>query len=349
MNAEKGLVIVTGCCGRIGSFVTERFGKEGFDVVGFDIVEPKQKPSYLDFMQVDVSSDISVEQAFSQIRQKYGERITSIIHLAAYYSFSKGSPEKYEQITVRGTGRMLKGAKQFHCEQFLFSGTQLIYLPCDVDKKINESSPIHAKWDYPESKIETEELIRSEHGNIPSVVLRIAGCYDNECHSIPISNQIQRIYEKQLIAHLFSGNISHGSPYLHLEDLTEAIWLSVQNRHRLPKETALLIGEGKTMSYDAMQREISRLLFDKEMTTYRVPKWFAKIGAWILDHTPFVNDFFIQPWMIDISDDNYTLDISKAKELLGWEPKNYIKDTLPKMIDFLKRSPIEFYKTNDLH
>ena len=98
-----------------------------------------------------------------------------------------------------------------------------MHAPCEVGQKINEDSPIDAKWDYPRSKVRTEEMIAKERGSIPTVILRIAGCYDDHCRSIPISNQIQRIYEKQFGYQLYPGDIHHGSVFLHFDDLIHAI------------------------------------------------------------------------------------------------------------------------------
>jgi nucleoside-diphosphate-sugar epimerase len=62
----------------------------------------------------------------------------------------------------------------------------------------NEQSPTltaEEAWDYPRSKIEAERVIREERGNIPAVILRIVGVYDDYGHTIPIAQQIARIYE----------------------------------------------------------------------------------------------------------------------------------------------------------
>jgi len=347
VEANKNVILVTGCSGRLGTRALERFGQQ-YTVVGFDIVEPKVKYPNCEYMYMDLSSDESVQKGFNQVREKYGNHIVSVIHLAAYYSFSGGHPELYDKITVKGTGRILKALKEFECEQFLFSSTQLVHATCEVGETINEDSPVIPKWDYPISKVKTEKLIHNERGNIPSVILRIAGCYDNECHSIPISNQIQRIYEHQFASRVFPGDITHGAPFLHMDDLTDCIWKAVEMRGQLPPEVVLLIGEDKTLSYDQLQRLISRLVDGQEISTIRVPKWFAKFGAWVQGHTPFMDPPFIKPWMVDLADDNYTLDITKARQMLGWDTKYFIGDVLPKMIQDLKADPIKWYETNGL-
>ncbi len=344
---DKKLVIVTGASGRIGSNVVKRLGQE-FKIVGFELLKAIYASPSEELVPVDISSDESVEQAFMHIRDNYGTKIASVVHLAAYYSFDQQHSPKYEQITVKGTERLLRALQHFEVDQFIFSSTMLVHKPEKPGVLTNEDSPIEPKWAYPISKVQTEKVIHEMHGNIKTVILRIAGVYDDDCHSIPISNQIQRIYEKSLESRLFSGDITHGASYLHMDDLVDAIQLAVQKRQSLPNELVLLLGEPKTLSYDQLQRKISRLLYGKEFTTFRVPKFFAKMGAWVLNHIPFVHSSFIKPWMIDLADDHYQLDITRAKQYLGWTPKHSIEEVLPHMIEDLKRDPAGWYKKNGL-
>jgi nucleoside-diphosphate-sugar epimerase len=345
---EKEVIIVTGSCGRIGTKVVKRLG-EKYRIVGFELLKAIYASAHEELVPVDLSSDESVVQAFTHIKNFYGTRIASVIHLAAYYSFSEKHSPLYESITVKGTERLLKALQGFQVEQFLFSSTMLVHAPTEPGVPITEDMPLCPTWDYPLSKVHTEKLIHEMRGDTPSVILRVAGVYDDLCHSIPISNQIQRIYEKQLEAHLFSGNICHGSSFVHMDDLVNAIELAVDKRKTLPKELPLLIGEPETMSYDAIQRAISCLLYNRNFDTFRIPKIIAKIGAWLQCALSFKHKPFIRPWMIDFADDHYELDISQAKKTLGWTPKNTLEATLPKMIDALKKDPIQWYKINGLH
>jgi len=344
---KKDVVIVTGSCGRIGANVVRKLAPE-HRIVGFELLKALYAAADEELVPVDLSSDESVHQAFTHIRHFYGSRIASVIHLAAYYSFDQKHSEKYELVTVKGTERLLRALKGFEVEQFLFSSTMLVHAPCKTGQTITEDSPVAPKWDYPLSKVHTEKVIHDLRGNIPTVVLRIAGVYDDLCHSIPISHQIQRIYEKQLESRLFSGDIHHGASFLHMDDLVGAIALAVAKRKTLPPETTLLIGEPATLSYDQLQRKISRLLWDKEFTTIRVPKPIAKVGSWVQNHVPFLPKSFIKPWMIDLADDHYVLDISRAKQILGWEPQHSLAQTLPIMIAALKKDPAAWYKINQL-
>lgn len=340
----KEIVIITGSSGRIGTKVAHALANQ-YQVVGFDFVSSPHTPASMDYYKVDLESDESVANGLKSVKEKYGDHVLSCIHLAAYYNFTGEPSNKYETITVQGTGRLLRGLQSFRCEQFLFSSTMLVHGPCAPGTKITEDSPLVGLWDYPKSKIETEALMHKERGNIPIVILRIAGCYDDYCNSIPLSTQIQRIYEKQFAGRVYPGDTSRGTSYLHLDDLTECILLCFQKRAQLPKEFIALIGEDRVMSYDEIQKEIGRLLWQMDWHTFRIPKPIAKVGAWAQNLT---GQSYIKPWMVDLADIHYDIDISLAEKTLGWKPKHFVGDTIPKMIEALKQDPLKWYKQHKL-
>jgi nucleoside-diphosphate-sugar epimerase len=347
MGVSNEIVLVTGSSGFIGSAVVERLADQ-FRVVGLDRPGLPHPPPAAECVDVDLASDESVEQALDHIWNHDGQRIASVIHLAAYYDFSGEPSPLYDEITVRGTQRLLRGLKRFLVQQFIFSSTMLVHAPCEPDQRINEDWPLDPKWDYPRSKVKTEDLIRAEHGEMPYVLLRIAGVYDDLCHSIPLANQIQRIYERWLTSGVYPGDTSRGQTFMHLDDLVDALVRLVERRAKLPRELVLLLGEPETLSYDELQRQFGRLIHGEEWETTQIPKTLAKTGAWLQDNMPLVEDPFIKPWMIDLADDHYELDVSEARKLLDWEPKHSLRKTLPKMIAALKADPLGWYRKNKL-
>jgi len=347
MNSSREVILVTGSGGFIGSAVAARFGGQ-YAVVGLDRDGMPHPPGAADCLAMDISSDASVEQALKQVRDQFGERIASIIHLAAYYDFSGEPSEKYDEITVRGTGRLLRGLQKFQVEQFIFSSTMLVHAPCEPGQQINEDWPLEPKWDYPRSKVQTEELIHAERGDIPCVLLRIAGVYDDSCHSIPLANQMQRINERWLTSQVYPGDTSRGQAFIHLDDLIDVLSRLVERRAQLPAELPLILGEPETLSYGELQREFGHLLHGEEWTTTQIPKAVAKTGAWLQDNMPFAEEPFIKPWMIDLADEHYELDISRARTLLDWEPQRSLQATLPTMVQHLKADPAGWYQQNKL-
>lgn len=340
------VVIVTGSSGFIGRPAIRRLA-QAFRTTGLDRAGWPHPPREAECICVDLTSDTEVKAAFDRVQYAYGDRIASVIHLAAYYDFSGEPSPLYDEITVRGTGRLLGALQRFDVGQFVFSSTMLVHAPCEPGERIDEAWPVNPKWDYPRSKVATEELIRRERGKIPAVSLRIAGVYDDECHSIPLANQMQRIYERKLTSKVFPGDVSRGQAFVHLDDVVEAMAVTVKRRHHLGSDETFLIGEPDTLSYDDLQRGVGRLIHDEEWETTSIPKALAKAGAWLEDHVPG-EEPFIKPWMIDLADDHYVLDIGRARTILGWEPKRSLRDTLPRMVSALKADPRQFYQTNEL-
>lgn len=342
-------VLVTGSSGLIGFSVVERFEHLGYEVIGFDREGPPHAPETADCISVDLASDASVRDGLQTMRARHGDRLASVIHLAAYYDFSGEPSPLYDEVTVRGTERLLRGLQDFQVGQFVFSSTMLVHEPTTPGVKIDETSPVAANWDYPESKVKTEELIRNLHGEIPYVLLRIAGVYNDMCHSIPIANQIQRIFERQITSRVFPGDTSHGQSFLHLEDLIDSLVLLTQQREQLPRELILLLAEPETLSYDELQRTLGRLIHSEEWETQQIPKALAKTGAWLQDNMPLMEEPFIKPWMIDLADEHYEVDCSRARELLGWQATHSLRESLPEMIAKLKADPHGWYEANKLN
>lgn len=347
INDGREVVVVTGSSGFIGSAVIEKLARR-FTLVGFDREISPHPPAAAECICIDLTSDESVEQAFQRVRTAYGNRIASVIHLAAYFDLTGEPNPKYEQVTIRGTERLLRKLQQFEVEQFVFASTMLVHAPGGHGTRIDEDWQLDPKLPYRESKIRTEALIREQRGEIPVVIVRPAGVYDDMCHSAFLSRQIARIYERQLISHVYPGDLDAGQPYLHLDDLTDALLRIVERRQKLPPEQPILLGETETLGFGALQQKLGRLIHDEDWENRQIPKALARTGAWIegeiLDEDPF-----IRPWMVDISDDHYELDISRARKLLGWKPKHSLSGTLPKMIGSLKADPVGWYKANKLN
>lgn len=347
MAEVKQVVLVTGCSGYIGGEVIKRL-KEKYHIIGMDIHPPQNNDTPVEFVHIDLSSDDSVQSAMVEIRKKAGNRIASVVHLAAYFDLSGKKNYSYEEITVRGTERLLSGLQYFEVEQFIFSSTMLVHKPCMQGERINEDWPLDDRFPYRTSKIETESIIREKRGNIPVVMLRPAGVYDDSCHNVFLAHQIARIWEKRLISHLYPADLSTGQSFLHIDDLLDAIERLVARRRKLPDELPLLLGEEEVISVDTLQKNIGKFLHGKEWHTWQIPSALAKTGAWIEDDV-MGEDQFIKPWMVDIAGDYYALDISRARKLLDWEPKHNLQESLPRICDELKENPEKWYKEHGLN
>ena len=88
---SRPVILITGSSGFIGSAIGKRLA-QGHQVVGLDNEDPREPIAGVETIRVDLTSDQNVRDALAQVRQRFGTRIASVIHLAAYYDLS-GEPD----------------------------------------------------------------------------------------------------------------------------------------------------------------------------------------------------------------------------------------------------------------
>ena len=354
-SKQRPVVVITGAAGNIGSAIAQVLTRD-YEVVGLDM--PKLADNApVPCLGIDLTDDDSVTAALDQLRERHGAKLASVLHLAAYFDFTGEENPLYEEVNVEGTRRLLSGLREgFEVAQFIYSGTMLVHEPGAPGVPITEDAPIAPKWAYPQSKAHAEEVIRQCAGDIPWVLLHLAGLYTDRGGVPTLVHQIQRIYERDFHSQVFAGDPTHGQSYVHMDDVVDAFSSCVERRTQLPADTTILIGEPEAVSYEAMQNIIGRLIHGESWETLRVPKPVARAGAWAEQKMePVVPDAidkgekpFIRPFMVPMADDHYELDISRARKLLDWHPRHNIRDVLPRMIEALKDDPAGWYEENGL-
>jgi nucleoside-diphosphate-sugar epimerase len=349
---NNGIVLITGVSGTLGSRLEQAL-RDRYTVVGVDLECADDADNCY---PIDITSREAVERTFEAIEREHGSSIASVVHLAAYFDFTGEPSPKYEAVNVEGTRLLLQALERFDVEQFVYTSTMLVHAPTTPGVPITEASPLGARWAYPESKLATERVIDAAQSDIRTVVLRLAGAYSAQCGLPTLSHQVQRIYERDIKSHLFSGDKTRGQSFVFIDDVIDAVSRTIERRERLKTGTRILIGEERVLSYEVLQNRIGTLIHGEEWSTLRIPKSVARAGAWLeAKSEPIVPDSidagekpFIRAFMIPMADDHYELDTSKARDLLGWEPAHSLYDMLPQLIQTLKDDPHAWYAANKL-
>lgn len=352
-EADRPLVLITGAAGDIGTALTQSLQPD-YRVIGLDMVRAEQADVSFDF---DLTSADSVQLALQKVADEHGGQLAAVVHLAAYFDFSGEESPMYQAVNLDGTRHLLRALRDFRVARFIYSSTMLVHRPGVPGQKVTEDTPIDPGWIYPRSKAEAEEIIHEEAGDMPYTLLRLAGIYDEQSCVPTLSHQIARVYERNLKSHLYAGDTGVGQAFLHKQDMLEAFRRTIDRRDELPQAGAILIGEEHCDSYEAIQNRLGALLHgEEEWKTISVPIAAAKAGAWAQTRAePVVpDDFdkgekpFIRPFMIDLASDHYELDTSRARDLLGWQPRHRLFDGLAALVENLKKDPRGWYAANGI-
>jgi len=349
-------VLVTGAGGRIGTAVCRRLLAEGCRIFGVERPGGSGIPDGVAALRADLSEPGAPSEVLERVRHAVGPRLAAVVHLAAFYDFSGEPSPLYESLNVGSTAQLLHELNRqgFDVGRFVFASTLHVHAPGRrPGERLTEDSPLAPPWAYPASKLAAEEAVSRERGAVPAVRLRIAGVYDDGCHSLPLSHQIRRVHARALSAHFYPANPFLGQAYVHLDDVINAIIGCIARTTDLPPDAALLFGEEHPAGYQELQARLSRLIHHEYWTTLQVPAWAARLGAWAREVAPgavvpLLGDDFLHPWMIDRAGDHYAVDCSRARALLDWSPRRRVLDTLPAMVAALRRDPAAFYAEHDL-
>ena len=186
-------------------------------------------------------------------------------------------------------------------------------------------------------------------------MLRIAGVYTDRGTAPTIVQQVKRVYERQLESHFYPADPSRGQSFVHLDDTVDAMVRTIDRRADLPRDAVpILIGEPDTYGYGALQDRLGRALprrrrlADAPHPRRRRQGGGVRRGACWTKCCRATRSRSFKPWMVDLAGDHYELDVRRARDLLGWDPRRRLIDTLPQMVESLKADPGAFYAENDL-
>jgi nucleoside-diphosphate-sugar epimerase len=350
MSADpRPVVLITGAAGNLGRTLARALAAD-YRIVGLDLATAEAD---YPIFAADFANAAAVELALKSVRERFGPRLASVVHLVAYFDQTGEDNPLYQSVNVDGTRNLLVALQAFEVEQFVYASTMLVHAPCRPGEHIDEDQPLEPAYVYPRSKVEAERAIAADHGHIPYVILRLAGVYDERSLIPTLAQQIARIHGREFQSHLYAGSTLTGQSLLHKDDMVDAFRRTIDRRRDLPSGTALLVGERDPMGYDAVQDEVGYLLHGvDDWPTLRLPRHLAAAGAWGLEKLePLIPDAIdrgeepaVKPYMAMMGNDHYALDTRRARELLGWEARHRLKDDLPAIVAELKRDPVGWYQ-----
>lgn len=302
-------ILVTGGACLTGKHLLERL-VEMKDVKLITVLKPKRHGFFLseniEIFYTDLRETKNLEKLFEE------HKPTSVIHLAAKSDIRESleNPLDYAEDNVRVTLALLDMSKRHKVRRFIFTSTGQVYDETH-QPPFSEEMPADKQNSLYTASKRAGELYCKAYSNMSDIkitCLRLANIYGPGMRENTIIPQlVKKVFiNEPFIIH---GDGSATRDYLHVSDLISAIMLTLTLDHRFE---ILNVGRG-------MPTEINQLLALVEKITGR------KIITQMIENPA-------------TQDRRLYMNISKARQLLGWEPKISLEEGIKGYVDWYIKS-----------
>lgn len=314
MQAKK--ILITGVAGMIGSHLLDELLRKNYEIIGID--------------NLSFGSIKNIEHNFSNPKFKFyrvdigdfetlkilGKDIDIIFHLAAYKKIS----EKEDAMPTfhtngKGTENVFEVAKMWGCK-VLFASTSDVYgmspdLPLNEDGDLLIGPSMIRRWNYAVSKLYGEQMAFAYHHDfgIPIIIIRYFGGFSARSSfawsggHIPIFIR-SILNDEEVIIH---GDGSQTRSMGFVDDLVNGTVLAMENDKAVGE--IINIGNDEEMSVLASAELIHQLANTGKPLKIKYLPMSEIFGKYkdILRRIP---------------------DLSKAKSILGYEPRVKLKEAI---------------------
>jgi len=314
-------ILVTGGAGFIGSHLVERFVADGHNVAILDdfndFYDPRIKHANIASFAKEVAVhplDLRDEASVRNLFQR--EKFEVIAHLAARAGVrpSIHYPQLYYDTNVTGTLHLLEAARLSGVERFIFASSSSVYgaskiVPFSEDQHLTQTlSP------YAATKIASEFLCStySHLYQLRIVALRYFTVYGpRQRPDLAIHQFTRRIYSGQPIEQFGDGTTRRD--YTYIDDVIQGTMAALH--YEGPRFDIFNLGESDTIQLKDLIVAIEKAL----------------------GKTAIINQMPEQPGDMPLT----CADISKARNLLHYNPTTQLSEGLPKFIEWFLRSQKE--------
>lgn len=315
----KRSILVTGGAGFIGSHLVDRLLAEGdwhVTVVDDlnDFYSPEIKRANIaghlrsadyNFVELDIRDAAALARLFAVVK------FDVIVHLAARAGVrpSLAEPKLYTETNINGTVNLLELAKQHGTRQFVFGSSSSVY---GVNEKVPfaETDPIFNPISPYAATKAAGELICHTYSHL----------YDIRCVCLRFFTVYGARQRPDLAIHKFSRLITEGKPIPMFGDGSA--------RRDYTYIDDIISGVRAAIGYDRSMYEVFNL-GESETTELRE---LISLLERSLDMNAVIQQQSEQPGDVPIT----FADISKSKELLGYNPTTKIAYGIPKFVEWFR-------------
>lgn len=311
-------ILVTGGAGFIGSHLVERLLAEDHDVAILDdfndFYDPKIKRANIAALAKDVRvHEVDLRDGAKVSTVFKSEKFDAVAHLAARAGVrpSIQQPQLYYDTNVAGTLHLLEAARLNGIDRFIFASSSSVYgaakrVPFSEEEHLTQTlSP------YAATKIGGEFLCStySHLYNMRIAALRYFTVYGaRQRPDLAIHQFTRKIYAGEPIDQFGDGTTRRD--YTYIDDIIQGTMAALKYGGTMFE--AFNLGESDTIQLKELIAAIESAL-GKKAKINRLPE---------------------QPGDMPLT----CADISKARKLLGYNPKTKFQDGLPKFVDWFLKS-----------
>ena len=317
-------ILVTGASGFIGRHfviaVSEIFRL-------FCIARRSQKEVGIPFrntihwLQADITKWKDLLNVYEYI--KHHGNVDYVLHLAGYYDFTQQENPVYEQVNVVATRYLLELSNMLKAKRFIFSSS---VAACDFPPKgkaLTEESPADGNFPYACSKRRAELLIEEYSESFPCSIVRLAAVYSDWCE-YPMLYMLLKYWlsKNKIMSKVIAGHGESAIPYIHIRDLIKLFLRIIDISDTLPQFGRYIAGPSGSVSHNELFKTATRYYYGHDVTSFRIPKFFARIGFYILSFSGWLvgKEMLEKPWMADYIDKKLVIDATATYTALGWKP-----------------------------
>ena len=345
------LIVVTGASGFIGRHLLDSL-KHNHRVIcmarrsQFQCRAPVHEN--IVWMQVDIGERDRLAQAWDEVRQE--GPVDAVFHLAAHYDFTGEDHPEYQRTNIDGTRYVLEECRRHPPRVFIFSSS---VAACDFPSPgaaLDEASPPDGDHIYARTKATGEAMLTEYRDAFPTLIIRFAALFSDWCEYPPLYMFLRTWLSPAWNNRVLGGRGESAIPYLHVKDAVTFMRRLLVKRDELENGEILICSDDGSISHRDLYD--SAVVYWEEHTRPPLftPRFLVKPGIRLLNLAGrFSRELpFERPWMADYVDLKLTVDSTRTRRRLGWEPRErlHILRRLPFLLENRRGDRISWIRRN---
>ncbi len=314
---QQSKIIITGAAGFLGGRVAKHFVNHFTD---YEIVATSRRDIRAEELQSVGCTFIAGDLCDENFCEKLTLNASIVVHCAALSS-PYGAYEKFYSSNYIATDTLLNASIKNGVQKFIFISTPSIYFNFTSRYNVKESDPIPQKMvnNYAQTKLMAEELVLNKNQKgIETIALRpraIIGAED----TVIFPRVLEAYHQGKL---KIIGDGKNICDFTCVRNVIEAIICAI-NASQSAYGQAYNITDGKAEAFwDALNYALTQL--NLTPPSKKVPKSVAMFAASMVEFKANLLKQKTEPALtkygIGILAESFTLDISKAKQMLNYQP-----------------------------